>query len=722
VAHIIGTAGNDVIVGTVEADRVEGGAGNDRINSGAGDDEIYGGLGNDTLTGDAGNDRIFGEDGNDGVYGGGGNDYIDGGIGDDVIFGDGGNDTIIGGAGNDKLYGGAGDDTFIWRTGDGTDIIDGGTGNDTLVLDLSSSDLTAGLRADLEAYKAWSSGQVAAAASTTGLAVQTTGATFTFASLGLTISVLETTVVKVDGQTVSIDDLLNVAPVAPSEVSLTTVEDSPIEGVISASDPDGDALTFAIEAGPAMGSLTLDAGTGAFVYTSGADAHGNDAFSVRITDPSGASVVQNVFVGVTAVADAPNISATDTVVAVAYRATQKGTNGNDTLRGEQLVASAVVKLDIAASLTDTDGSETLSIVIAGVPKSAKLSAGVKQMDGTWLLQPADLQGLEMKAPTASAIVLQITATSREGTSVASSSATLEVTFEGSGSTNDRFIASLGNDTYDGGAGTNMVDYSRIQTAVSVDLANGTASGAGDDRLVSIDNVVGTAKGDKILGSSRDNVINAGDGDDLVVAGAGNDRVNGGAGNDTFIDGAGDDNYTGGTGYDVLDYSTSTAAVAVTNGRVTGQGNDRYSGVEKIVGSSFADTFKGGKNADTFDGGAGNDWFRGFAGSDIFSGGTGSDTFTWLEKDVVSGLKSQGVDTITDFAAGDILDVSGILKSSLGAKAYAKSDTATLVKVTDTSEGSMLSVSVGSAFYDVVLLQHVHGVTTASLLADGQLIA
>jgi hypothetical protein len=35
---------------------------------------------------------------------------------------------------------------------------------------------------------------------------------------------------------------------------------------------------------------------------------------------------------------------------------------------------------------------------------------------------------------------------------------------------------------------------------------------------------------------------------------------------------------------------------------------------------------------------------------------------------------------------------------------------------------MVSVKVGSAFYDVVLLQSVHGITTTSLLADGQLIA
>jgi serralysin len=208
----------------------------------------------------------------------------------------------------------------------------------------------------------------------------------------------------------------------------------------------------------------------------------------------------------------------------------------------------------------------------------------------------------------------------------------------------------------------------------------------------------------ITGNASDNVIDAG---------SGNDRVNGGGGNDTFIGGLGDDRYDGGTGTDVLDYSSATRAIAVDDGDVTGMGSDRYSNVEKIIGSKFADTFQGGKNVDTFDGGAGNDWFRGYEGSDIFTGGAGSDTFVWEEKDVVSGKKSQGVDTITDFSAGDRLDLSDITDGF---------NPVTLVKVTDTAAGSMVSVKVGSAFYDVVLLQSVHGITATSLLADGQLIA
>jgi hypothetical protein len=90
--------------------------------------------------------------------------------------------------------------------------------------------------------------------------------------------------------------------------------------------------------------------------------------------------------------------------------------------------------------------------------------------------------------------------------------------------------------------------------------------------------------------------------------------------------------------------------------------------------------------------------------------------------VVSGRKSQGVDVITDFSAGDRLDLSDITDGFLGLNRLFGVDPASMVKVTDTSAGSVVAVKVGSAFYDVVLLQNVHGVTTASLLADGQLIA
>lgn len=1068
-ATIIGTAANDVLAGTTLADRIEGGDGNDRINGGAGDDDIFGGRGADILTGDAGNDRIYAEDGNDGVYGGGGDDFVDGGVGDDILFGDGGNDTLIGGDGNDRISGGigndiidggtgndtlngdAGDDTFIWRPGDGNDTIIGGSGNDRLELRLEAGDITSALRADLAAYKAWAAAQVASAGSSANLASQTTGGTFTFASLGLTISVLEGVAVKVGGQDVAIDTLLNTAPVAVASVQLAAVEDSAVEGVITATDGEGDALTFGVATGPSKGAITLDAATGAFVYTpvadfsgtdsfvvritdangasvtqtvqvsvaaqadapslSGADItvglaapvtgtesgdvltgntapesatvelglaaalsdldgsetlsvsiagvpasaelsagvkqpdgtwlltsadlpgltmtspvdaeialvvtataseatggtasvsmqvtvsfdhtgmdddvmhgaggddvidgrtgndvldggagddlfiqragdgtdtisggegydtvrleltsvdvtpsfltdlanyqtwteagatgaftfaslgltidttenlevvvdgqdvsvaellnvaptaacvvafstdedvaltgsikasdangdvltftieqgpasgsvtldretgefvyspgqnkSGDDSFSVRVTDAFGASVVQTVNVGVTQKADAPVLSANDMTVSIGRVTTVSGTRGNDVLRGDQYMANATIALVIAAALTDMDGSESLAVRIGGMPSGATLSAGTLQSDGTWLLQPADLNGLTMTAPTARDISLQVTAIARDGASIAESSDTMNITFQRGGNMNDTIVASAGTDTYDGGLGTDTVDYSTTTSAVTLDMGTGKASGPGSHTLTSVENIVGTSFDDNITGDAGNNVI---------TAGAGNDRVNGGGGDDTFIDGLGDDRYDGGTGFDVLDFSSATRAISVDDGRVTGMGSDRYSNVEKIVGSSFADTFSGGKDVDIFDGGAGNDSFRGFEGSDVFTGGAGSDTFIWKEKDIVSGKKSQGVDTVTDFGAGDRLDLSDITDGFLGLNNLLGVNPTTLVKVTDTSAGSMVSVKVGSVFYDVVLLQNVHGVTTSSLLADGQLIA
>ncbi|MBL8699191.1 MAG: hypothetical protein JNK67_12505, partial [Alphaproteobacteria bacterium] len=62
------------------------------------------------------------------------------------------------------------------------------------------------------------------------------------------------------------------------------------------------------------------------------------------------------------------------------------------------IENSAITLSIAASLTDTDGSESLSLVIAGVPAGATLSAGVNNGDGTWSLAPSDLAGLTVTPP------------------------------------------------------------------------------------------------------------------------------------------------------------------------------------------------------------------------------------------------------------------------------------------------------------------------------------
>ena len=261
-ANVInGTAGNDVITGTAGDDIIDGGAGNDRINGGAGNDIIYGGAGADTLTGDAGDDTLYGGDGNDGFFGGGGNDTLYGENGDDTMYGDGGNDKLYGGDGNDYLNGGTGDDTLYG--GAGVNTLIGGAGNDTFVLELSSSTLTAAMRADLSTLKSWMEDQAASAGTLANQSAQTTGSTLKLTALNVSVSLIENVKIYLDGVLKPIDFFLNQAPVANATASISTAEDTPVTGQVAASDPDGDTLGYALGQGPAHGALALNAATGA---------------------------------------------------------------------------------------------------------------------------------------------------------------------------------------------------------------------------------------------------------------------------------------------------------------------------------------------------------------------------------------------------------------------------------------------------------------------------
>ena len=56
--------------------------------------------------------------------------------------------------------------------------------------------------------------------------------------------------------------------------------------------------------------------------------------------------------------------------------------------------NAPIDLDINASIPDQDGSETLSIIISGVPAGVTLSAGTDNGDGSYTLTVDQLSGLQ----------------------------------------------------------------------------------------------------------------------------------------------------------------------------------------------------------------------------------------------------------------------------------------------------------------------------------------
>jgi Ca2+-binding RTX toxin-like protein len=171
---LVGTDDNDVLTGGIGADIIDGGDGDDTIIGGSDDDYLYGGEGDDVLSGGAGNDIIDGGcdddtlilsgnledyiitrvggtftiedtredgDGTDRVEhveefefadqtlskddlrnesenleqrGNRGDNELTGTDGDDKLKGDRGDDILEGGAGDDEIKGGSGDDTAVF--------------------------------------------------------------------------------------------------------------------------------------------------------------------------------------------------------------------------------------------------------------------------------------------------------------------------------------------------------------------------------------------------------------------------------------------------------------------------------------------------------------------------------------------------------------------------------------------------------------------------------
>ena len=90
----------------------------------------------------------------------------------------------------------------------------------------------------------------------------------------------------------------------------------------------------------------------------------------------------------------------------------------------------------------------------------------------------------------------------------------------------------------------------------------------------------------------------------------------------------------------------------------------------ITGDDSANSLIGGKGKDSLSGGAGDDYLWGGKGNDTLTGGEGNDTFIYQA--------GGGKDLITDYAAGDLLQILS-KKGDAGdfKKATFKNDTLTL---------------------------------------------
>ena len=221
---------------------------------------------------------------------------------------------------------------------------------------------------------------------------------------------------------------------------------------------------------------------------------------------------------------------------------------------------------------------------------------------------------------------------------------------------EHFEGGVGNDTIDGGAITdtlnfensNRVSYQNAAAAVTVDLLAGTATGgAGNDTLLNINWARGSNFNDTLLGSDTTTVT---------------ELFEGRAGNDT-IDGRG--------GSDVVRYENATSAVSVN--LATGQANDGQGGtdsllnIEAIRGSAFNDTLTGGNLANGSGASDGLEFFTGGAGNDTIDGGAGYDRadYTTSTAGVVVTLGGTSNGTASDGLGGTdtLISIEGVRGSA-----------------------------------------------------------
>lgn len=96
----------------------------------------------------------------------------------------------------------------------------------------------------------------------------------------------------------------NNAPQA-TDLILSTNQNVPLNGALSATDADGDTLTFAVIGAPAHGSLILDPATGRFTYTPSQGHVGTDNFTCMVSDGHGGTAYATVHITVNAANRAP---------------------------------------------------------------------------------------------------------------------------------------------------------------------------------------------------------------------------------------------------------------------------------------------------------------------------------------------------------------------------------------------------------------------------------
>ena len=232
--------------------------------------------------------------------------------------------------------------------------------------------------------------------------------------------------------------------------------------------------------------------------------------------------------------------------------------------------------------------------------------------------------------------------------------------------NNILAGGAGADTLDGDAGWDTASYATSSSGVTVSLMTGTGSGgdAQGDRLLNIENLVGSNFNDTLEGSTVSGTLDGGLGNDIV----------------SFAHAA---SGVGGAGV------TVNLALTTWQNTITG-GWHQLLNFENVTGSEFNDTLIGS---------SGNNIITGLGGNDTLTGAGGNDTFVF-----VPGF---GNDTITDFTAGpnsgphDLIAMDHTIFADFDAVVTASTQVgaSTVITVDAQNTITLANVSLGSLHHD-----------------------
>ncbi|WP_144290161.1 calcium-binding protein [Ideonella sp. A 288] len=677
--NLVGNELNNVLIGNAMPNNLQGGPGGDVLDGGLGSDVMAGGPGHDSyrvnVPTDVVNETAAGSDGNDGVLlvfaaagtyvlpagveyahanlsgavplsiignaldnwliGTTGANTLDGGAGSDYLTGSAGSDRLVGGADLDTAdylgngepvtvnlatglaTDGSGIDTLVGiervvgttfgdvLVGDaGPNTLDGDTGNDTLDGGDGNDRLEAALGDKLLQG---------------GPGFDTV--VFLFAGVnanlvsGLATGPGNDTLVGIEALVGTDGDDTLVGDGASNEFTLHRGSDSVVGGggfdrVFMGLSTDGVALDLVTGLATSAPDIDTLSGIEAFTLTGLDD---------TVQGSSGADSVDG---------DAGN----DSMLGGSGNDTLQGGQGNDTLRGEG--GDDLLTGGKGSDLLD-GGTNTDRISFDDLPFAVlvNLAGGVATSGG----DTDTLAGIE-----------QVTGSPFNDTIT--------------GSDADNLLdGGAGNDAINGGKGQDTASFARLGSAVTANLATGTATGQGTDTLSALEHLDGSNLNDVLTGDGNDNRLSGGKGNDSLVGGAGNDTLVGGKGNDTADGGADTDLLvldSALAGYLIL-RPTVTDTLFRPVGQAAGVRDTLVRNIEQVqftdgtrdlatlianAPSPFNDTLTGTADADSIDGLAGNDTLLGLDGNDTLIGGAGVDSL----------VGGKGDDTFEVDVAGDLV--------------------------------------------------------------------